>query len=217
MVPSWRLSSTGCGCRWGASRLFSRISRSTRRIEVRPSRTRSRAHTLRWPWPWKNDSWMVRRSRPATAHRCSESSSRGGQAAAGREADGAAPRRSTVAGPMPSAPERRPYGRPVGADWARLIWRDLHRRKGSSSSMRQMRLRRSSFSMASSAMTRFCQRPCSSTRFSCRFSSASAPAARKASRHSLLLAAVTPHLRLVDSRSAPRSSSRTMLVLRLAK
>ena len=35
MVPSWRLSSTGCGCRWGASRLFSRISRSTRRIEVR--------------------------------------------------------------------------------------------------------------------------------------------------------------------------------------
>jgi hypothetical protein len=38
-----------------------RISRSTRRIEVRTPRIRSRAHILRWPSPWKGDSWMVRR------------------------------------------------------------------------------------------------------------------------------------------------------------
>jgi hypothetical protein len=70
--------------------------------------------------------------------------------------------------------------------------------------------------MAISAMTSFMRRPCSSTRSSCRALSASAPAARKASRHSLRVAAVTPCLRLVNSRSAPRSSSRTTLALRLA-
>ena len=82
--------------------------------------------------------------------------------------------------------------------------------------MRRMRSRSSSNSMAIPAMTAFCRRPCSSTWATGRTSSASAPAARKASRHSLRVAAVTPCLRLVDSRSAPRSSSRTTLVLRLA-
>ena len=82
--------------------------------------------------------------------------------------------------------------------------------------MRRMRSRRSSFSMAISAMTPFRRRPCASGWASCRALSASAPAARKASRHSVRVAAVTPYLRLVDSRSAPRSSSRTTLALRLA-
>jgi hypothetical protein len=59
-------------------------------------------------------------------------------------------------------------------------------------------------------------RPCFSTRSSCRILRPSAPAARKASRHSLRVVAVTPYLRLVDSRSAPGSSSRTTLALRLA-
>jgi len=66
-------------------------------------------------------------------------------------------------------------------------------------------------------MTDFIRRPCSSSWASCRTLSASAPPARKASRHSLRVAAVTPYLRLVDSRSAPRSSSRTTLALRLAE
>ena len=50
-----------CGCRWGLSRSFSRVSRSTRRIDARTSRTRSRVRTLRWPSPWKGDSWMMMR------------------------------------------------------------------------------------------------------------------------------------------------------------
>ena len=70
--------------------------------------------------------------------------------------------------------------------------------------------------MAISAMTDFMRRPCSSGWASCRALSASAPAARKASRHSVRVAAVTPYFRLVDSRSVPRSSSRTTLALRLA-
>ena len=110
------------------------------------------------------------------------------------------------------APVRPTCGGRAGA--AHLL--DPHRRKGFSSSMRRMRSRSSSFSMAISAMTSFCRRPCSSSWASCRALSASAPPARKASRHSLRVAAVTPSFRLVDSRSAPRSSSRTTLALRLA-
>jgi hypothetical protein len=47
MVPSWRRGPRGVPTRDGASRSFSRISRSTRRFEVRTPATRSRAHTLR--------------------------------------------------------------------------------------------------------------------------------------------------------------------------
>ena len=70
--------------------------------------------------------------------------------------------------------------------------------------------------MAGSAMSDFMRRPGSSTRSSRRISSASAPPAMKASRHWLRAAAGTPYWRLVDCRSAPRSSSRTTLALRLA-
>ena len=49
--------------------------------------------------------------------------------------------------------------------------------------MRRMRRGSSSFSIASSAMTDFIRRPCSSTRSSCRILSPSSPPARKALRH----------------------------------
>jgi hypothetical protein len=58
IVPSWRLDLTGCGCRPGASKPCSRISRSTRRLDVRTPASRSRAHTLRWPSPWKGGPTM---------------------------------------------------------------------------------------------------------------------------------------------------------------
>ncbi|GIU75972.1 MAG: hypothetical protein KatS3mg004_3059 [Bryobacteraceae bacterium] len=59
----------------------------------------------------------------------------------------------------------------------------LHLRYGFSPSMRRMRSRSSSSSIARSAMTDFIRRPCSSTRSSCRILSPSSPAARKAPRH----------------------------------
>jgi hypothetical protein len=52
MVPSWLLGPRGAPAREGASRSCSRISRSTRRFEVRTPPWRSRAQTLRWPSPW---------------------------------------------------------------------------------------------------------------------------------------------------------------------
>ena len=60
-VLSGRSESAACGYRGGANRCFSRNSRSPRRIEVRTSRTRNRAQTLRWPSSWKEDFWLVRR------------------------------------------------------------------------------------------------------------------------------------------------------------
>ena len=125
---SWRFRLADCDCRCGASRWLSRISRSTHRIDVRTSRTRSRAYTLRWASPWRGDSWMLRRisiMRSSSLERVLGPR----RAAAGRGAGSAARRRSTVAGPTPSAPERRPQVRPVEAERARLIWRDVHRRK----------------------------------------------------------------------------------------
>jgi hypothetical protein len=51
MVPSWLRGPRGAPPREGASRSCARISRSTRRREVRTPRTRSRAQTLRCPSP----------------------------------------------------------------------------------------------------------------------------------------------------------------------
>jgi hypothetical protein len=51
----------------------------------------------------------------------------------------------------------------------------------------------------------------------CRTLGPSARPAKNASRHSARVAPVTPYLRLVDSRSVPRSSSRTTLALRWAE
>jgi len=83
--------------------------------------------------------------------------------------------------------------------------------------MRRMRRGSSSFSIARSAMTDFIRRPCSSTRSSCRILSPSLPAARKASCYWRQGRRRNAYLRLVDSRSAPRSSSSTTLILRLAE
>src|SRR4051794_26378204 len=44
MVPSWLRGPRGAPTREGASRLFARMSRSTRRLDVRRPATRSRAH-----------------------------------------------------------------------------------------------------------------------------------------------------------------------------
>jgi hypothetical protein len=53
MVPSWLRGPRGEPTRDGASRPCSRISRSTRRFEVRTPPWRSLAQTFRWPSPWK--------------------------------------------------------------------------------------------------------------------------------------------------------------------
>jgi hypothetical protein len=53
MVPSWLRGPRGEPTRPGASRSFSRISRSTRRNDVRIPAHRNRAQTLRCPSPWK--------------------------------------------------------------------------------------------------------------------------------------------------------------------
>src|SRR5438477_9609541 len=52
MVPSWLRGPRGEPTRLGASRLFCRISRSTRRNDVRIPAYRNRAQTLRCPSPW---------------------------------------------------------------------------------------------------------------------------------------------------------------------
>jgi hypothetical protein len=52
MVPSWLRGPRGVPTRDGASRSFSRMSRSTRRFEVRTPAMRSRAQILRCPSPW---------------------------------------------------------------------------------------------------------------------------------------------------------------------
>jgi len=77
--------------------------------------------------------------------------------------------------------------------------------------------RSSLFSMANSAMTDFIRRPCLSTKSSYRILGPSAPTARKASRHSHRVATVTPCFRLIYSRSAPRSGSRSTPFSHLAK
>ena len=83
--------------------------------------------------------------------------------------------------------------------------------------MRRMRSRSSSFSMAISAMSPFCRRRCSSGWATGRTLSASAPADRKRSRYSRGAPAAAPNFRLVDSGSAPRSSSGTTPASRLAE
>src|SRR3954454_22119946 len=45
MVPSWLRGPRGAPTREGASRLFARMSRRTRRLDVRTPATRSRAQT----------------------------------------------------------------------------------------------------------------------------------------------------------------------------
>ena len=51
MVPSWLRGPRGAPTREGASRLFARMSRRTRRLDVRTPATRSRAQTFRCPSP----------------------------------------------------------------------------------------------------------------------------------------------------------------------
>jgi hypothetical protein len=53
MRPSWAFGPCGAPTRWWASRPCSRMSRRTRRRLVRTPAKRSRAHSLRWPSPWK--------------------------------------------------------------------------------------------------------------------------------------------------------------------
>jgi hypothetical protein len=53
MVPSWARGPRGAPTRDGASRPCSRISRSTRRLEVRTPAWRSLAQTFLCPSPWK--------------------------------------------------------------------------------------------------------------------------------------------------------------------
>jgi hypothetical protein len=50
IVPGWGFVGFG-SVRDGASNFASRISRSTRALDVRTCWKRSRAHTLRWPSP----------------------------------------------------------------------------------------------------------------------------------------------------------------------
>src|SRR4051794_9610176 len=93
---------------------------------------------------------------------------------------------------------------------------DLQNAKGRPFSRRVIFSRSSSLSTQTPATTDFKRLTSSSSASFSRLFSMASPPAKKRSRHSLSVAAVTRCLREVDSRSAPRSSSRTTHVLRFA-
>src|SRR3954469_9805919 len=85
---------------------------------------------------------------------------------------------------------------------------DFQNAKGRPFSMRAIFSRSNSFSMLTVATTDFKRRRSSSSTSLSRVFRPTSPPARKRSRHWLRVAAVTRYFRDVDSRSAPRSSSR---------
>src|SRR4051812_38364870 len=93
---------------------------------------------------------------------------------------------------------------------------DLQNAKGRPFSRRVIFSRSSSLSTQTPATTDFKRLTSSSSASFSRLFSRASPPAKKRSRHSLSVAAVTRCLREVDSRSAPRSNSRTTDVLRFA-
>src|SRR4051795_1759290 len=93
---------------------------------------------------------------------------------------------------------------------------DLQNAKGRPFSRRVIFSRSSSLSTQTPATTDFKRLTSSSSASFSRLFSMASPPAKKRSRHSLSAAAVTRCLREVDSRSAPRSNSRTTDVLRFA-
>src|SRR3954451_10502170 len=93
---------------------------------------------------------------------------------------------------------------------------DLQNAKGLPFSRRVIFSRSSSLSTQTPATTDVKRLTSSSTAPFSRLFSMASPPAKKRSRHSLSVAAVPRCLREVDSRSAPRSSSRTTDVLRFA-
>src|SRR5947209_39914 len=93
---------------------------------------------------------------------------------------------------------------------------DLQNAKGRPFSRRAIFSRSSSLSTQTPATTDFKRLTASSSASFSRLFSMASPPARKRSRHSLSVAMVTRCLREVDSRSAPRSNSRTTDVLRFA-
>src|SRR4051812_39023100 len=120
IVPSWLRGPRGAPVRDGASRSASRISRSTRRREVRTPPWRRRAQTLRWPSPWKGLA--------ASTARIASSSSASGIGPAGPGRRGAAARggsrwRQTVERATPQTRQTRasPYGPPTDSEVVRLI------------------------------------------------------------------------------------------------
>src|SRR5436305_5178253 len=93
---------------------------------------------------------------------------------------------------------------------------DLQNAKGRPFSRRVLFSRSNSLSSQTPATTDFKRLISSSPASFSRLFSMASPPAKKRSRHSLSVAAVTRCLREVDSRSAPRSSSRTTDVSRFA-
>src|SRR5262249_36390100 len=93
---------------------------------------------------------------------------------------------------------------------------DFHDTKGRPFSRRAIFSRGSSFSTLTLATTDFKRRFSSSSISDSRLFRLPSPPARKRSRHSMRVAAVTRYFREVDSRSAPRRSSRATETLRLA-
>jgi len=67
MVPSWLRGPLGEPTRDGASRPCCPISRETRRRDVQMPPMRSRAHTLRWPSPWKGQPERMARVASSSA------------------------------------------------------------------------------------------------------------------------------------------------------
>src|SRR5215831_6839712 len=93
---------------------------------------------------------------------------------------------------------------------------DFQNAKGRPFSRRAIFSRSNSFSTLTLATTDFKRRFSSSSMSDSRLFRLPSPPARKRSRHSMRVAAVTRYFREVDSRSAPRRSSRATETLRLA-
>src|ERR1051326_5542965 len=93
---------------------------------------------------------------------------------------------------------------------------DFQNAKGRPFSIRAIFSRNSSFSTLTLATTDLSRRRSSSSTSASRVLSPVSPPARKRSRHSVRVAAVTRYFREVLPRSAPRNSSRTTETLRLA-
>ena len=217
MIPSCPLGSTGCGWRCGGEQLM-----LAHQAEHAPQRRSHAGHAQPRPYlavafamegrgldraPDLADELLIAVARLRAAP--------GGHAGRGLPTAPLIERRPRQVPRLenPSPPVALSCGGRPGT--AHLF--DLHLRYDFLSSMRRMRRGSSSFSIARSAMTDFIRRPCSSTRSSCRILSPSSPAVSKASRHWRQGRRRNAYLRLVDSRCAPRSSSTTTLILRLAE
>ena len=198
--------------REGASRSFSRISRSTRRREVRIPPWRSLAHTLRWPSPWNGLAASTARiappgRRPASARPAPAAAGRLGAAARddGRRSRGRRPRRGRPARDRTacrrtarwsgSSPRPPPGQRAAGLQGGDLLLQQL---------------------LPEQHLAEPCLQPLARERLAVGRAGreAASPAARKASRQAVSAAAVTPSERETVSRSSPRSSRSTASRLR---